>query len=347
MPEPFDPMKQLMAMPRHHEEVVETKNRPWWFIILVLLLLLGAGGTYAYFTYFETIFHPPEKVWANMLATRAGIKSSHTSTDFSLSFNRESEGGMAEAGVISLQASGEVDRADVAAPKWNQNLELSAYGLPETGVIPTRLNLKLDFRLVNDQIYLYLNEVPEIPLFDTRAFRGRWLKIDPSGWGVKPWKSSAELFSLLSVTETLPMEKIEGLKAYHYNVAVDRDRLKEVVIAAISGLDAAQPLPASEADQVRAMLDTMSLPTGEIWIGQKDNLPYRLRLLGNLKNQPVPGGAVIGGNYRINWSFSDYNKPVDITPPTSFVNAEQLLEEIFGPAEPVELPATIVEPAGS
>jgi hypothetical protein len=220
--------------------------------------------------------------------------------------------------------------------------------------------LGAEIRSINDTIYVMLNKVPGpevLPFLMLSAFKDKWFSLSQTLRDQienKPFEASSsdsedqgsltteqkdhlyQMFRDAHVFDThrLPAETVAGEPSYHFSVDLNHDALlsyfksSEAYLASINYtspvLDSASP-----DEDLKKIKDFH----GEIWIGKNDNLVHKVVLNSQVltdpkKNQPM----------KVNFTaiLSDYNKPVEVTPPANSVPLETLVSEAFGGMVEVE-----------
>ena len=319
----FDPVKIMSALPEQ-----EPRQAPKLLLIGFFLLVLAALGASGYF-YFWPRLQPPELILAKMLTAQGAVSSAHSTGHLRLALSREKlllEGGASDSPkspsasdslVFNLEVGG--DSVYAPAHRLAQSWSLSAYGLPANPIVPSRLRLQADLRLVDADLYLRLREAPVITLFDLEPWKEQWIKLSDQVDLKKLFTQSG----LIEITARLPLETLEGVPTYHYSFVPSRAALKGLVIEALNLVSANTPL---ETGELETVLDNLQLPQGEIWIGRNDHLIYRLTLSGPINKTNSNSGFKYKGNYALDWSLAGYNSSLEINSPTTFVGLEQVLD---------------------
>ena len=115
----------------------------------------------------------------------------------------------------------------------------------------------------------------------------------------------------------------EGVAVVSYKFAVDKAGLKKFLMSA--GKIMGTPVKASDVKKFDTEVKPAYLPTGEIWLGTKDNLPYKL-IINSKITMPVSTASGIAksakntGNLTstasLVASFKDYNQPISLRIPS-------------------------------
>jgi len=141
---------------------------------------------------------------------------------------------------------------------------------------------------------------------------------------------------LCLVKEELPDEKINGKKVYHYLVALNQEelltatpeiwKLMEEVMSKEYGI--APNLEEKEfKEKSKEILDKIGEIGGEIWIGKKDYLLYRIKgeKSIDLSKFEEKGRILIS----LNLENSKFNQPVKIKAPSEYKTLDEILAPLF------------------
>jgi len=139
--------------------------------------------------------------------------------------------------------------------------------------------------------------------------------------------------NLINLTEKLGSEKINNINTYHYKFTLDKDEYKKVYLEAIkifkpSGLDSeTEALLDQQLDtQLNSALDLYGGSQGEVWLGQKDYLPYKI----SLSSLSEESGMVNSSSTII--ELKNYNQPVKIDQPEKSKDLASLLSVYIDPS---------------
>lgn len=324
----FDPTKIMSVLPDDKPPA----RAPKIFLLGLLIVVLLAGGAAAYFFYLEPRLTPPEVVLSKMVEAEKVVNAVRGSGRFHLALSREPVAGeesasdaarsaeAAESMVVNVEVGS--DSLYVPTAETAQSWSVSAYGLPSDSLWPSRFNLKFDTRLLDQALYLRLREAPTLGFFDLEPWRGEWIKVANLVWPQGLFSRS----SLLRTTDILPTEKLEGADTYHYRFVLERPAFKALVLDFINLLTASAP-GAADTLALEQMIENITLPEGEIWIGRRDHLLRRFTLGGKIDKLAPSSNRRYNGEYTLDWSLANYNYSPQITRPTTFVNLEQILAE--------------------
>lgn len=331
----------------------DKKSRRLLSIILVVALLAVAGSLLGYFYFKDT----PEEVIAKMSSRLAEIESLEyqgeiifeTAADLLTHDPVEEEMAVGlSMESFKLSSEGQLDIREEENPKMAFSLILEE--LAEEGD-----SFDLDIKSIDQTIYFRLNKLPDLRIFDLSSLADYWFKIDVESIGEsfgienidelmnKQKLSSGQMeemnqafcqSEIIEVTKELANEKVKEINAYHYEFLVDLDNLRNLIIETN---EIAQGEPATEEEIVELdeSLQTIKSINGEIWIGKKDLLPYKIFLEIETKETDIYSYA---GQMTMALSLKNYNQPMQIEAPPA-VDLEEMLEELFSAfEEPTSLP---------
>lgn len=191
---------------------------------------------------------------------------------------------------------------------------------------------------------------------DAKSLQGQWIKWSESSLslltgqeaspaaGEQVAKKIEDMLlgrNLLVVKKELDDESINRNIVYHYLVSLDKEVTKDIFSEIIKdqafmpGGQGISPDMASSA--AREMIDNIFAAVNEIsfdlWVGKEDLFIYRVALgktvdLTSLFNG-FGGENTLRGSIAIELeaNFSDFNKPVQIIAPASYINLEEVLAE--------------------
>ncbi len=264
---------------------------------------------------------------------------------------------------IAMNFSGSSDVSDLSKPMSNFSFDITTNALnllntmtgPVTGEVEKPdAQFGLDLRTIGKTMYGQLHNVPTFGFmgFDTAMLKDQWIQInvdtveqgttlDAEGVPVPPGADSNTASTLspdtitaikkaiadshfLVITETLQDEILGGVDTYHYAFTFDTDALKKLFVETntIAGV--------TTSGETNTMIDTyienMKMPTGELWIGKKDFLPYQVTMqLEIVGTDAVPASGTVS----LNVLFKDFNVPVTIEEPVGAKTLEEIITTQF------------------
>jgi hypothetical protein len=147
------------------------------------------------------------------------------------------------------------------------------------------------------------------------------------------------------VKKELPDEKIDGKKAYHYILVLDRKEIKKILPDFMKIYSWAifniipenfQPPPqekekivADFTEKIDQILEKIGETEFELWIGKKDFSIYKIKLKKEVDLAELNGGGSL--SIKLNINFSNFNEKVNVIQPAEFSTIKEVFEEIFMP----------------
>lgn len=287
-------------------------NKTLLAVVSILGILIIGGGVFGYFYYFQ---ETPEKVIEKMKTRLTEVKTLEYQgeiSDFSINFN--------------INFNGKSDVGDLNNPK----------GLFAFNIKQGESALGLEIRTIDKVVYIKLNGLPNLAgSFDLSVLSNQWIKIDTAPIKedqkqqeltpeqVEKLKQIVKQAEIFKVTEKLASEKNGEVNTHHYKFLIDKNELKKLIVDIIKVVQD-KTLTNEELAEFDKVLEAIETLGGEIWIGKKDYLPYKILLM--LKETAESKTAGQLQLMTVTLSFKNYNKPVQIDIPSSVKS----IEEIFG-----------------
>jgi len=324
-------------------------------VAIVLGLSLVGGGVFAYFSYFQS----PERIIQKMLEKVTDVKSLEYAGDINMEFSLDTvdlfgdqanlsgtntdnlTGATSSAlskkiGKISFDFSGSSDWQDSTEFKslllLNLKAEIPMFGEPSVG---------LEARSINKDYYVKLSKAPIIMLFDLSSLENQWIKIDGkniteaktdldnklSPAQIAQIKEAFAADKVFKIVATLPSEKIDGVSTYHYKYTIDKEGLRKYILDVDRIIATSSDLTGKKLEDFNQGMNDLVTPEGEIWVGKKDYLPYKIT-----SNIIVNGTETskISGNISIVLSAKNFNKPVQVEVPAPVKTTEEIMSVFMG-----------------
>lgn len=310
------------------------------FVSIAIVLIIGAGVAFAYT---QDVFVSPTEIANTALEKTDEITSVRFDATMTVKgiASSESEASTLETlgDEVSMTVKGAYDATDLENTKGEINMNLSM-GALQAGI---------EARVLNKTLFVRLLEAPAIPVFPLEQYENKWFSLEESvaeGFtskaGISTFSSiqdslteehKAELkkieqkYNLISVTNRLPSEKINDIETYHYAFVLDRTEISayleeaEQYIHRVGNSDSM--LSTFDAESVAQTLDLVENFQGELWIGKRDGLPYKVSGSFDITSGEQSGTA------RFAIIFSDWGKPIAIEEPSGSVPVTELLNS-FG-----------------
>lgn len=319
-------------------------------VAVVVGLSLVGGGVFAYFSYFQS----PERIMQKMVEKITEVKSLEYAGDVNLEFNLDTTGLLGDqvsrsatntdnltgatssalskkTGTISFDFSGSSDWQNPAEFKGllllNLKAEIPMFGEPSVG---------LEVRSVNKDFYAKLSKAPIIMLFDLSSLENQWIKIDGkniteaetylnhklSPAQISQIKEAFVADKVFKVVATLPSEKIDGVSTYHYKYTINKEGLRKYILDVDKIVATSPEFTGKKLEDFNKEMDNLVAPEGEIWVGKKDYLPYKIT--SNIVINETEKSKV-SGNISIMLSAKNYNKPVQVDVPSPVKTTNEIM----------------------
>ncbi len=332
-------------------------NKTLLAIFSILGILIIGGGVFGSFYYFK---ETPEKVIETMRTRFAEVKALEYHGEIKAevaipdllgggSFMQPAQQTTSskKASDFSINLNGKSDVGDLNNPKGLFVFNIKTDALKELTQRESAFGLEV--RAINKVVYVKFNNLPNLGFFDLSVLSNQWIKIDTEAIkkqldlekfeGQKEAQKQQELTpeqaeklrqiiaqaNVFKVTEKLASEKIEGMDTHHYKFLIDKNELKKLIVD-ISGVVQNKTLTDKELTEFDKGLEAIGSLGGEIWIGKKDYLPYKLLFTIGIKETAEPK---ITGQLTTTLSFKNYNKPIQIDIPSPVKSIEEISDQLF------------------
>lgn len=304
------------------------------------VLIIG-GGALAYSKYFQ----PPEKIVQKMAAKLTEIKSLEYSGEIKAKVNAISTSNK-KSSDFSINFTGSSDIQNPNNPKGQFSFNIKTDALQQK-----EFTFGLEIKTIDKIIYAKLSDAPNLGFSNLSAVKNQWIKIDPETlkkqFGlekldeqikearkkseltpeqIEKLKTAVQQDKIFKITGKLANEKIEGINTYHYKFAINKEGVKKL-FADISQIIQNKTLTEKELAEFDKKLEAAQLPEGEIWIGKKDLLPYKITLNSIIKETDK---SKISGEISFTLLLKNFNKPVQIDIPQQTKPLEEFLKELIG-----------------
>lgn len=335
-------------------------HKPFIFKVLlslVLVLILGGGGAYGYYYYTN---NNPEKIFARMANNLANIKSFEYKGSFLIKAEDVKQENFpdlpATSGTLTISQEGILDINDPSNISATQDTTFSIDFASLKG------SLRLSTALLNHILYLQITQLPEIlsAYIAPEKLAGKWFAIDAGtvknaeDMYVSPEintaissvdqqkldkiRESLKLHPLFKIDTNLGTDEVNGVKTYHYAATFDKENAK-LLVPILSKLEQSSAVGRTPEEEqkyeqdILESIDAMEEVRGEIWIGQRDYLPYKI--VGEIKidNAKIKSSAVKSSGEtttRISITASKFNQKFDLVAPKESVPIMELISEFFG-----------------
>ncbi|MEI6597045.1 MAG: hypothetical protein WCL13_02425, partial [bacterium] len=213
------------------------------------------------------------------------------------------------------------------------------------------LSLVLDIRTIGKVIYFKISDMLNLRFFDVSILKNQWVKLnvealknqlglekfdaqikevqnnqDLSSEQKEKIKTAFQQAKIFKITEKLSGEKIEGVSTYHYKFIIDRAGVKIFYIE-VNRIIRGREITQKELIDFDKNLEEVESPAGEIFVGKKDMLPYKIVLSYIIKNSPKSKSPV---KVNLNLLLKNFNKPIEVEIPAQVKTTEEIISSILG-----------------
>lgn len=308
-------------------------------LVLAGLALVG-GGVLAYNAY----FYSPEKNIERMFNNLSNIKTMAYSGELKVSANvPETLVSAKKLSNLSLTFDGASDTQN-----FDDIRGLFSFQIKTDAVSGLELSLGLEMRSLSKMLFLKLSNLPNLGFIDLGALSDKWIKLDESMISQNNAGSLSEKYKnidsnlvkekaiklknlfvsdkVITISETLKKENINGQDTYHYKYIINKEALKKFSAeAALLMTDKA--LTAQEIASSSEQIDKIDLSEGELWIGKKDFMPYKLSFNAKAKDETNPSAE---NQINLVLFFKNFNQPVKIEAPADAKTVTELMSSLMG-----------------
>ena len=339
-------------LPKH-----SLKNKKWILIVVgfILLCLLG-GGAYAYYSgAFLSLPQLTSKAIDNVRKTNSATYDTTISIDFSElkevtgGINQMLAGSIAPT-KISLTAGGSYDFSDINNKKMLSKVSVDG------GLFSTIL----DLRVVDNTFFGELVKAPTLSFLPVLAkFEGKWFSFPLKSEDTQSLNNSfnpinsiigvdskvidkitpeqkEHLYQItrdanfIKTVKKFPAETISGEPSYHFIFDFDREGINKYFVTLKEYVNTIgkddSTLSSFDPTSFSKFLDNIQDFKGEVWIGRKDTLPYKIMLDFSVKPDEKKDEKV---KISIVSIFSAWNKPVSIIAPTESTPFEEFISSVM------------------
>lgn len=305
------------------------------FSFLGLFIILGAGC--------NPFAADPKEIISEMKENMAEVETFHY--DFSANVSgagaditsalggSENDAEKTSEGTVNIEMSGDADMRDEENPKslMKGRVVFSSGG--------TQLIADFENRKIEGVSYIKFNQAPNLGFLNLNNLAGEWYRFDLADFSGEIEEEKEELTeeqvealrdlvketNFFTFKEDLGKEKVNGVKTYHYRVALDKKALKNFAIEyrQITG----DSMSAEETADLGQSLNNVGEVAAELWIGTKDKLLYKAKTM-NIEFRNPDQGTDVTIMFIIN--MSDFNEDVIIEVPIEAKSSDELMNTVFG-----------------
>jgi hypothetical protein len=312
------------------QESGKKKNVLFLVVSIFLGILLIGGGVFAYFYYFK---ETPEKVFEKMMGKISEIEKFVKTVEYQGEIKTQ----------VEVRVQNDTDK-DVNDSFWGKNINTDVslvfdgkidfdgskmsfvgnklkFSMDPLKIEPN--NFALEGRVIDKNLYLKFNNL-NLGFIDLSFLSNQWIKIDIekeeniNPEKIKNYNKEFAKSKILRPVEYLGEEKIDTIRTNHYKFKLDKDEFKRLLSE-----NGNKKLSENEIKNI----ENLDKTSGEIWIGKKDYLPYRLKLL--ILYEEKSKNEISSGTSTVDIYFKNYNKPVQIDIPSQSKSIEEVMQEFF------------------
>ncbi len=315
-------------------------------VLLVSSLGVAALATKTYNPSWNPFRLSPEEVLAKSLTKQKNITSQ--SLDGELGIQAENQ----EFGSFHLKMNMDGKVREVEG-KYEADLNTTYEG----GITGMTFTAQMKIRSVDEETYIKIEEFPMIPLFSlSEESYNQWTKMEAEEEKeeTKINERVKEIWSekdLLQFKEDLGDQSVNGNKAYHYKVILNKKEFKSLMLELWEitkgdityGANTEETQNGERAEmekELDELLEKMGEIEMELWIGKNDFYIYRITLDKKLDLAQLENGEEGTVSISSKFNFSDFNEEFEIAPPEN----AKTWEEAF-PTPEMELYPTPDDPS--
>jgi hypothetical protein len=227
-----------------------------------------------------------------------------------------------------VRIAGATDMTDKKNPRLSANFTFTIPDIPSLG----SATITLETRLIESVLYFMLGDSPQLEGLDLNAYTNQWFSFDLTQFeqtlSEQPSltitdEDIAKIGEVISkhqffkITEVLKSEKVNGINAHHYKFTINAEEL-----AALTNEIQRILLPDEEQTTFEAQ-DFSAIPAGELWIGKRDSLPYRIKF-----ESPNQSSYLV--SLKTTYELKNYDTPLTVDVPPNVKPIEEVIEELTG-----------------
>lgn len=324
---------------------------------VVAVAFLGAG-VFAYFQYYQnSLSEVMHKMMNNLSEVKAMDYLAEIKVDMKLSESYKKNlaeinpeiAGSSIANEAMINISHAFDRNVDEETKEHFSLALSS------DILSKELDsLALELIALSDNIYLKLDKIPTIGIFDLNSvLGGKWWNIPLddikenigaetideveliSELSEQQEKDLKDLFvnnSVFEFNSNLGDQEVDGFDCYHYSLIINKEELKNNFKASLDILEISQKKEGYDKEYIEEQLlefnktiDGMKFSELELWITKDEYLPKKLSFSIDVASSDNIESLKIDFNFL----FNSFNQVLDINTPEPSFGINELIAEFF------------------
>lgn len=345
-----------------------TKKGILFFIFALFLISIFCFGAALATRTWDPIWNPfrpkPEKVIQRMMSEMKKVKTKESRADISVKLENEAKL------EVKAKIEGREDKSVPEKPKLEQKFEfeLTNFISKQPMGIETKIAIAGEIKKLDEKVYLKLTSLPFIPFFemlgiDLSKIKDQWIRVDEQSieevveqilpleekFKEKREKEKAlqkevekKIEKIISeskfyfLKKQFPDEKINGVKVYHYLIALDKKETSKMITEILKVLKETSEkiygessFSFEEEKEIKERLEEFFKKIGEIeaelWIGKNDYLLYRLKGEKILDLSKIEEGEKGLFSIKLIIENSKFNKPVKIEEPSEVKTIKEIL----------------------
>lgn len=324
---------------------------------VVAVAFLGAG-VFAYFQYYQnSLSEVMHKMMNNLSEVKAMDYLAEIKVDMKLSESYKKNlaeinpeiAGSSIANEAMINISHAFDRNVDEETKEHFSLAVSS------DILSKELDsLALELIALSDNIYLKLDKIPTIGIFDLNSvLGGKWWNIPLddikenigaetideveliSELSEQQEKDLKDLFvnnSVFEFNSNLGDQEVDGFDCYHYSLIINKEELKNNFKASLDILEISQKKEGYDKEYIEEQLlefnktiDGMKFSELELWITKDEYLPKKLSFSIDVASSDNIESLKIDFNFL----FNSFNQVLDINTPEPSFGINELIAEFF------------------
>jgi hypothetical protein len=323
-------------------------------VVAIVGLLIVGGSASAYYAYQKFTAPAPAQVIGAMIQnslTKLASADTTQSASVIVNYGHESSaatgtenpyaslflGSGSSTFSVSINASGSFDVSDKTNRKFDEKMLITLGGMAEN----MTMTVGLEVRMIGSKLYAELTNVPNLGFFDPTPIEDKWIEVDAAsstpGLTVNnPFASAtlsqADITSIMEalkeafqVSKALPDESIDGVPAYHYEYALDKQGLKDFIHAVMNIMPATTTSRLAEAG-ADGFVDALQDGGGDLVIGKGDLFPREFSI--DFSFATTTYGYSVNTQFSATSTYANINAPHDIEAPAGAESLDQALNDV-------------------
>lgn len=360
----MDPQNTDQSL-NNSQQVPTSSPAKSWLVIAgsLALILVGIGGVWAYTRFNQPA---AEDIMAQVRANTAAVTSFEYTGNISLELTTKNplvemltDTGASGTGSLEEKKTMMVDIGyDGITQKESADtsvaVKASVYSPDDTD---NKMAVGFDIRKIEDSNYFRLNQVPAFGLVGMIAgpFKGQWIEINTSDLqelqeGLPVGDAVADVdikekqeeltpekvqeisemvlaADIVTFTDTLPSEEVNGVPSYHYVFTINKEKLADTVKSVLEKLD--YPVEEEDLEEFRTALTKVTFTDGHLWVSKKSLLVQKVQYGFTYADDDVSAKVAMTAMYH------NYNNAPAIEKPEEAKTIEELFGSLYQDTQPL------------